>query len=582
MTCTQEWTAYNEAQTHEQEHFVALLRDLCNGIEQPDYKYGRPRLPLADVIFGSAPDDVNYIYHVFDCLYADGQPLDEEPWSQRQKVMRSFVKDLDHVDIVQPHIVRSREDLKRLCRQAADVRGSEGAMLKLVSGQYDLKGRSAAWAKYKIVHELRVKISGRQRTDGQYLYRCSFRDAKGRLQPFETQQKGRDDKGWEMAGSNIGSEYQLGSTYVSKIRAPIGAILLVAPTYITRWEDGKGAHYSWMNPRVREWDRLAKQPDTVQDVDRIADATESLWQHKAESIVLEAANLFMVTQPANQTFRFTAQLHSRGVLTKEDLTAAKSMIKTAPDDAARERLWKKAGFVQAKLPLHEITAKVKELKSSEAASFLDRNLTKEMPADIRWGQIVQRGNCHLDFRIDTPDDHAIGWTCLTPGVVLQRAADGELFYGLNRFEQQSAQEWKDGAPPDETVIRAIKKRGAVPRAWLTLVTRSRPHVETAPGEIGATEETAGIFELFDMGRAAYGEQKQDYHEYFLNFDRQKKLNGRWNVARVGDRWLLSRPKEQQPYITTHKEPGGIPNEGALPIAKRWGVPVKQQEEKSEG
>jgi len=52
MTCTQEWTPYNQAQTHEQERFVALLRDLCNGIPQPEYRFGRPRLPLADVVFG--------------------------------------------------------------------------------------------------------------------------------------------------------------------------------------------------------------------------------------------------------------------------------------------------------------------------------------------------------------------------------------------------------------------------------------------------------------------------------------------------------------------------------------------------
>lgn len=50
----QDWTAYNAAQTHEQEHFIALLRDLCNGIQQPEYKFGRPRLPLADVVFGLA------------------------------------------------------------------------------------------------------------------------------------------------------------------------------------------------------------------------------------------------------------------------------------------------------------------------------------------------------------------------------------------------------------------------------------------------------------------------------------------------------------------------------------------------
>jgi len=52
ITYTQEWAAYNAAQTHEQEKFVMLLRDLCNGIPEPEYKFGRPRLPLADVAFG--------------------------------------------------------------------------------------------------------------------------------------------------------------------------------------------------------------------------------------------------------------------------------------------------------------------------------------------------------------------------------------------------------------------------------------------------------------------------------------------------------------------------------------------------
>jgi transposase len=52
MTCTQEWPAYNEAQTREQERFVLLLHDLCNDVQQPLQSFGRPRLPLADVIFG--------------------------------------------------------------------------------------------------------------------------------------------------------------------------------------------------------------------------------------------------------------------------------------------------------------------------------------------------------------------------------------------------------------------------------------------------------------------------------------------------------------------------------------------------
>ena len=52
MSCTQEWHDYDYAQMHEEERFVTLLRDLCNGIPQPPQTIGRPKLPLADVVFG--------------------------------------------------------------------------------------------------------------------------------------------------------------------------------------------------------------------------------------------------------------------------------------------------------------------------------------------------------------------------------------------------------------------------------------------------------------------------------------------------------------------------------------------------
>ena len=51
VTYNQDWHTYNQAQTHETEHFLRLLHELCNGIEQPVYKFGRPRLPLSDVVF---------------------------------------------------------------------------------------------------------------------------------------------------------------------------------------------------------------------------------------------------------------------------------------------------------------------------------------------------------------------------------------------------------------------------------------------------------------------------------------------------------------------------------------------------
>lgn len=50
-TYIQDWPAYNEAQTHEQEWFVCLLHDLCSGIEQPPQTFGRPKLLLSDTAF---------------------------------------------------------------------------------------------------------------------------------------------------------------------------------------------------------------------------------------------------------------------------------------------------------------------------------------------------------------------------------------------------------------------------------------------------------------------------------------------------------------------------------------------------
>ncbi len=52
-TYKQDWAAYYLAQTREREHVETMLRDLCSGIQQPVSKRGRPRKPLADVVFAA-------------------------------------------------------------------------------------------------------------------------------------------------------------------------------------------------------------------------------------------------------------------------------------------------------------------------------------------------------------------------------------------------------------------------------------------------------------------------------------------------------------------------------------------------
>lgn len=52
-TYAQDWRNYNKAQTTEQDKFQELLRDLCAGVDEPTFKFGRPRMPLKDMIFSA-------------------------------------------------------------------------------------------------------------------------------------------------------------------------------------------------------------------------------------------------------------------------------------------------------------------------------------------------------------------------------------------------------------------------------------------------------------------------------------------------------------------------------------------------
>lgn len=53
QTYSQDWPAYNKAQTVEKPEFQRLLHELCKVIGEPSQKTGRPRLPLADMLFAA-------------------------------------------------------------------------------------------------------------------------------------------------------------------------------------------------------------------------------------------------------------------------------------------------------------------------------------------------------------------------------------------------------------------------------------------------------------------------------------------------------------------------------------------------
>lgn len=61
ITYAQKWKAYDKSQTNEKLIFMKLLSDLTQHIEQPKYKFGRPKLPISEMVFNS----VMKIYSTF-------------------------------------------------------------------------------------------------------------------------------------------------------------------------------------------------------------------------------------------------------------------------------------------------------------------------------------------------------------------------------------------------------------------------------------------------------------------------------------------------------------------------------------
>lgn len=54
VTYSQNWSAYNKSQIEEKEKFLGIINGLIEDIEEPQYIFGRPKMPLRDSLFASA------------------------------------------------------------------------------------------------------------------------------------------------------------------------------------------------------------------------------------------------------------------------------------------------------------------------------------------------------------------------------------------------------------------------------------------------------------------------------------------------------------------------------------------------
>src|ERR1700722_1118635 len=90
-TYPQNWSAYNQAQTHEQDKFQVLLADLCSGLVSPPSGNGRPRLPLSDAVF-------NIVFKVYSTVSQRRFMSD-----LRGAHQRGFISKVPHFNTVTSH-----------------------------------------------------------------------------------------------------------------------------------------------------------------------------------------------------------------------------------------------------------------------------------------------------------------------------------------------------------------------------------------------------------------------------------------------------------------------------------------------
>jgi transposase len=91
-TYKQEWRSYTQAQVNEKAKFLELLYALCETIDEPPQRMGRPRVPLADRIFAT-------VFKVYECR--SGRRFMSD---LREATQRGYVSQMPHFNSISRYI----------------------------------------------------------------------------------------------------------------------------------------------------------------------------------------------------------------------------------------------------------------------------------------------------------------------------------------------------------------------------------------------------------------------------------------------------------------------------------------------
>ncbi len=493
---------------------------------------------------------LNFYANTFDILFLDGNDLHNKPLSERRAALES-IKGTDHIRIVEMKAAKNPTELLAAIKWASSFPGSEGAMIKSMKSQYPLSGMTSKWIKFKVEADIDAEVLEVHQVKNSKAknYLCIIRTGKGDPIP-------------------------IGRTYNTSIDAKVGDIIRVAFGNLNEYTDPKTEKvwYNWVFPRVIEPREDKTKPDNNLTAKNLVEETNGekgvkpypkRYSKLLEDIArVEKLNDFLEDYPDIEL----ADMARAMDFTSEELG------EIMRDNPAK---WGNSARLNGIF---------------DADPFLTPG-----SEDKKWGFVVQnhfRGrSVHQDIRLERPS-FLVGYT-----LNIQKEGnpkdDIDTMEKAKKFasNKTNVKNFKQGTQGAQQIV--VEKKAPEPLPWLKF------EGVMEPGQVGATKENEGVFDIVATGEVEFGTQKPHFREYWLH-DTKKTYgyNGRlvfrllkniWKSELTGKGkfvWMAWFTKDQDPYIISKRavDLGVMPPEGLswLPRDIRKKIPKEFRYWKQKG
>lgn len=458
--------------------------------------------------------DSRSVFEIYDVLTWKGEDVRDKLLSERLKLLAQ-IKQTKNIKVMKGKdqvTVNSYSELASAIQKVSNMKGSEGAMIKVLSAPYTKDVQNKYWGKIKKTFEVDCLVTKKkEQKPGVFNYYVVAGPLDSKCADVYRRDKPDDLR--NIAGKPFAF---LGGTFNTSIQASKGDIIRIETLEVNKREilnkekNPTGCYtYGLFHPKVlSNITDIRSSPDNISVLDHIARFTlpiEKTSQEQLETHYQEVVKAgeplpseFYKWKPKKKQLRWLIHEHKPGKKTEE----------------GREQ---------------ETTALGEEHKPPAHG---ERGSKK---------RIILKFRDHLDFRLEIGEDN-VAWTGFTPHPP-QEPTVWDVF--KQRMKQHRQVQCSAKSPCTHPKCMEWFKIGK--GKW----------DEIPVGEAGATTIRTGLLKIMDEGTYTPGVQRGNMHEYFLkgNIIKGRVVFRRLNIGGKTN-WYFIYPEDQMPLKPWEHEDSG--------------------------